>query len=67
MKNFKKLLERYRIDGYIIPKNDEYFNEYIHASKDRLNFISNFSGSAGFALILKKKVLLDLIKKKLFV
>ena len=55
MKNFKKLLERYRIDGYIIPKNDEYFNEYIHASKDRLNFISNFSGSAGFALILKKK------------
>ena len=55
MKNFKKLLERYRIDGYIIPKNDEYFNEYIHSSKDRLNFISNFSGSAGFALILKKK------------
>ena len=55
MKNFKKLLERYRIDGYIIPKNDEYFNEYMHASKDRLNFISNFSGSAGFALILKKK------------
>ena len=41
MKNFKKLLERYRIDGYIIPKNDEYFNEYIHSSKDRLNFIKN--------------------------
>ena len=55
MKNFKKLFERYRIDGYIIPKNDEYFNEYIHSSKDRLKFISNFSGSAGFAVILKNR------------
>jgi len=43
------------IDGYIVPKNDEYFNEYINQSTDRLKFISNFSGSAGFALILKNK------------
>ena len=55
MKNFKKFLERYRIDGYIVPKNDEYFNEYVNPSKDRLKFISNFSGSAGFAVILKNK------------
>ena len=41
------------IDGYIIPKNDEYFSEY--SSKDRLKTISNFSGSAGYAVILKKK------------
>ena len=55
MKNFKKLLERYRIDGYIIPKNDEYFNEYVDKPKDRLKFISGFTGSAGFAIILKKQ------------
>jgi len=55
MKNLKKLFKRYRIDGYIIPKNDEYFNEYVHLSKDRLKFVSNFSGSAGFAIILKNK------------
>ncbi len=55
MKNFKKFFERYRIDGYIVPKNDEYFNEYVPSSKDRLKFISNFSGSAGFAVILKNK------------
>ena len=55
MKNFKKFLERYKIDGYIVPKNDEYFNEYVPPSKDRLKFISNFSGSAGFAVILKNK------------
>ena len=55
MINLKKLFKKYNIDGYIIPKNDEYFNEYVHPSKDRLNFISNFSGSSGFAVILKNK------------
>ena len=44
--------KNYKIDGYIIPKNDEYFSEY--AIKDRLKTISNFSGSAGLAIILKK-------------
>ena len=55
MKSLKNLFKRYRIDGYIVPKNDEYFNEYVHSSKDRLKFISNFSGSAGFSVILKNK------------
>ena len=55
MKKFKNLLRQYKLDGYIIPKNDEYFNEYVTSAKDRLKFISNFSGSAGFAIILKNK------------
>ncbi len=55
MKTFKKLLKKYKIDGYIVPKNDEYFNEYVNSSNDRLRFISNFSGSAGFAIVLKNK------------
>ena len=55
MIKLRRLLEKYKIDGYIVPKNDEYFNEYVSPSKDRLKFISNFSGSAGFAVILKNK------------
>ncbi len=55
MMSFKKLLKKYKVDGYIVPKNDEYFNEYVNLSNDRLKFISNFSGSAGFAIILKNK------------
>ena len=43
------------IDGYLVPKNDDYFNEYVNQSSDRLKFISNFSGSAGFAVIMKNK------------
>ena len=42
-----------RIDGYVVPKNDEFFSE--HAVKDRLKIISNFNGSAGLAIILKKR------------
>ena len=43
----------YGIDGYIVPKNDEFFSEF--SQKDRLKTISNFSGSAGYAIILKRK------------
>ncbi len=44
---------KYNIDGYIIPKNDNFFSEYVR--HDRLKIISNFSGSAGFAIILKNR------------
>ena len=44
---------KYNIDGYVIPKNDEYFTEY--SKTNRLKIISNFSGSAGLAVILKNK------------
>ena len=60
MKNLKKLkcfLKIYKLDGYLVPKNDEFFSEYIPENKDNLKFISNFSGSYGFALILKKKTI----------
>ncbi len=44
---------KYGIDGYVVPKNDEFFSEY--SNKDRLKFISNFTGSAGYAVILKNR------------
>ena len=53
IKLLRNKIKEYNIDGYIIPKNDEFFSEY--AAKDRLKIISNFSGSAGLAIILKKE------------
>ncbi len=55
IKKLRKVLKREKIDGYIIPKNDHFFGEYIPNYNDRLNFISNFTGSYGFSLILKNK------------
>ena len=53
LSKLKEYLNIYKIDGYIVPKNDAYFSEY--SSPDRLKIISNFTGSAGYAIILKKK------------
>ena len=55
VKKLRNFFRSLRIDGYLIPKNDEYFNEYVSPSSNRLKFISNFSGSAGLAVILKNK------------
>ena len=49
------ILIRENLDGYLIPKNDEFFCEYTPSHNDRLNFISNFTGSYGFSLILRDK------------
>ena len=51
----KKIFKNEKIDGYIIPKNDEFFGEYIPEHNDRLKYISEFTGSYGFALILNNK------------
>ncbi len=53
IQTLRNKFKRYNIDGYIVPKNDDFFNEY--SKINRLKFISNFSGSAGLAIILKKK------------
>ena len=54
MKNKIQILrdkfKEHNIDGYIIPKNDDYFTEY--SKINRLKIISNFTGSAGVAIIL---------------
>jgi len=53
IKALRKKFKKYDIDGYIIPKNDDYFTEY--SKINRLKIISNFSGSAGLAVVLKDK------------
>ncbi len=55
IKKLRKFFKKEKIDGYIIPKNDEFFGEYVPDHNDRLSFISNFFGSFGLALILKEK------------
>ena len=54
LKNFNLLMKINKLDGYIIPKNDSFFTEQV--KYDRLKLVSGFSGSAGIAVILKKKL-----------
>ena len=53
--DLRKLFKTFNLDGYIIPKNNNFFGEYVTAVEDNLKYISNFTGSAGFAVILKNK------------
>lgn len=40
------------LDGYIIPRADEYLGEYVPPCGERLAWISGFTGSAGLAIVL---------------
>ena len=51
IKDIKNFIYSNKLDGYIIPKNDIYFTEY--SNINNLAKVTNFSGSAGFSLILK--------------
>ena len=51
IKKIKKFINNNNLDGYIIPKNDNYFTEY--SKLNNLFTITKFTGSAGFCIILK--------------
>ena len=53
LKKLKNKFYHFGIDGYIVPKNDEYFSEF--AEKDKLKDITGFDGSFGLAIVLREK------------
>ena len=55
IRKLKNFFNKFKIDAYIVPKNDEFFNEYVQEKKDNLRFLTDFTGSFGFALILKNE------------
>ena len=63
MKNLKiqkiqQKLKDKEIDSYIINRTDEFLNEYIPPDAERLYWATNFSGSAGRAIINQKTSML---------
>jgi Xaa-Pro aminopeptidase len=43
------------LDGFIVPISDEHMSEYVGEYAQRLEWLTNFRGSAGSAAILKEK------------
>ena len=59
--NLKQLqleLKKKDIDIFIINRSDEFLSEYISPNAERLQFATNFSGSAGKAIILQNEAFL---------
>jgi Xaa-Pro aminopeptidase len=48
----RAVLERERLDGFLVPRTDEHLGEYVPKSAERLAFLSGFTGSAGLAIVL---------------
>jgi Xaa-Pro aminopeptidase len=43
------------LDGFIVPRADEYQGEYVPKSSERLAWLTGFTGSAGTAVVLVEK------------
>ena len=58
LSNLQLKLKDNKIDILIINRSDEFLNEYISPYAERLQFVTNFSGSAGKAIILQNDAFL---------
>ena len=47
-----------KVDAFVINSFDSHQSEYVHECEMRRSFISNFTGSAGTALVLKDRAYL---------
>lgn len=48
----RALLAQQGLDGFIVPHNDAYHNEYLPLHGQRLAWLTGFAGSAGLAVVL---------------
>jgi len=48
-------LKRRDLDGFLVPRADAHQNEYVPRSAERLAWLTGFTGSAGFAVVLEKQ------------
>src|ERR1700758_2075519 len=51
-------LARRGLDGFVVPRADEYQNEYVPPSAERLAWLTGFTGSAGVAIVLADRAVI---------
>lgn len=52
LKALRAELVRRGLDGFVVPRADQHQGEYVPPSDDRLAWLTGFSGSAGYAVVL---------------
>ncbi|MGG7518299.1 aminopeptidase P family protein [Allorhizobium undicola] len=53
----RNLFDGLGIDGFLVPRADEYQGEYVPASAERLSWLTGFTGSAGEVLVTRDKAM----------
>lgn len=51
LKALRAEMQAQGLDGFLVPRSDEYQNEYAPPASMRLAWITGFTGSAGFAIV----------------
>ncbi|MGD9542970.1 MAG: aminopeptidase P family protein [Methylocystis sp.] len=54
LKALRAELRRQGLDGFLVPRADAHQNEYVPKCAERLAWLTGFTGSAGFAVVLEK-------------
>ena len=52
---FRKEMKKEKLDGYILPRTDEFQGEFLAPYAERLKWLTGFTGSAGVSIILDYK------------
>ena len=50
----RQKLDELELDGFIVPRTDEFQGEFVPVRAERLKWLTGFSGSAGAAIVLKE-------------
>lgn len=58
LEKLRRKLQKDHLDGFLIPRGDEHQNEYVAPYAERLAWVTGFTGSAGFSIILHHKAAL---------
>lgn len=54
-KALREVMKAKKIEALLIPRTDEFQGEYISPSSERLQWLTGFTGSAGFAIVTQDK------------
>lgn len=52
LKRLRAVLNQRGLDGYLVARADEHQNEYLPSSEERMAWLTGFTGSAGFCIVL---------------
>ena len=58
VKKLRAALKSQSLDGFLVPRADAHQNEYVAPCEERLAWLTGFTGSAGFAIVLSNKAAL---------
>jgi len=53
--DLREVMMKQGFEGFIIPRTDAYLGEYVPECAERLQWLTGFTGSAGFAVVLQSR------------